>query len=658
MSRQLELLPRPGLEIHPEPGRTAPRFWVRRLVIWEKPGKVLREIALRPGLNIIWSPDPADSGHASGTQTALGHGSGKTLFCRLFRYALGEDRFCPEDQRHRIARAYPEGMVGTEIMVDGTQWAVVRPIGASRQHYAVPDVALEQLLNGEIAATGILPFLKAMESVILSESVAALIPVEHTHQAWLVALAWLSRDQECRFDKVLDWRSPDSDSDSPARGLSSTKILDALRALIGAIDPEEHRLRSEIGEMESRQKEFAQEAARLGWVTERLQSRLTAELGLDPSELLAGRLSVEPLRQAAKSRLAQLAKVSPEVDVTDLDGLRSRTDEATQHVESLKRAMAETEARIPEITALIQRIKGERPGISVEIDNRTNPLCPVCDVPISHALAEGCKLSRKLPDLAAAKQRLEQLKEEQAMQESRLQDNQWELDRLQKALVPALAQADSLQRQLRQAERNREARSDAWFTTRRLLADADRLDADILAHEKKSSSVDELAQQIEKKREQTAAFRDAQAKVFERLTRFFDAIIREIVGAGASGRVALDGNGLKLSVELGGERSTAAIDSLKVIAFDLAVMCMSIEGGIRLPAFLIHDSPREADLGLSVYHRLFHLVRGLESPACQPLFQYVVTTTTHPPDGLKEKPWLCESLGGSPASKRLMKCDL
>ena len=145
--------------------------------------------------------------------------------------------------------------------------------------------------------------------------------------------------------------------------------------------------------------------------------------------------------------------------------------------------------------------------------------------------------------------------------------------------------------------------------------------------------------------------------MFDNLSRIFDAIIRAVIRADAAGKVSFDGNGLKASVELGGERSTAAIDSLKVIAFDLAAMCMSIEGRTHLPAFLVHDSPREADLGLSVYLRLFHLVRGLEETGARPLFQYIVTTTTSPPDELRTEPWLAETLGGD-AEERLMKRDL
>lgn len=658
MSGQLDLLPRSGVEVKPETGRTEPRFWVRRLVIWEKPGTLLREIKLRPGLNIIWSPDPADRGTTQESESVLGHGSGKTLFCRLLRYVLGEDRFSPDDQRFRIGLAFPEGIVGAEVMIGGIQWAVLRPIGGGRLHYTVPDAGLEQVLAGDCAATGIEPFLKVVESQILSADVVARIPVEHPLQAWLVALAWLSRDQECRFDKVLDWRSSDSDSDSPARGLSSPKLLDALRALIGAIVPEEYKLRAEISAMVDQQNATSQEAARKVWEADQLRARLIAELGLNPDELLPGRLAVEPLRQAAKAKLARLATVSSDVDVSNLGTLRAQADEAREQAESLKRSLAEIEARIPEIEGLMRRIRGERPGISAEIDQHETPLCPVCDVPVSRALAEGCKLSHKLPDLEAAKKRLEQNNQELGVEDARLKANQAQKVQIKLELNPAQSHAEALRQQVREIERSRDARSDVWGKTKRLIDDASSLEEYLLAQEERHTSAETLASEIEKKRTLTTAFRDAQADVFSRLSCFFDAIIREMVGHNAGGKITLDGNGLKLWVELGGDRSTAAIDSLKVIAFDLAVMCMSIEGGNRLPAFLIHDSPREADLGLSVYHRLFHLVRNLEQGKGLPLFQYIVTTTTRPPDELSEEPWVREILGGAPAEARLLKRDL
>src|SRR5437868_11942385 len=70
-SLQLELLATNDFRLAPEGGRVEPRLWVRRFVIWKNRDTIIREVTLRPGLNIVWSPDPADQ---KGDATALGHG--------------------------------------------------------------------------------------------------------------------------------------------------------------------------------------------------------------------------------------------------------------------------------------------------------------------------------------------------------------------------------------------------------------------------------------------------------------------------------------------------------------------------------------------------------------------------------------------------------
>lgn len=656
MPKQLDLIDDEGLDIKPEAGRSAPRFWVRRLVIWKSPQEMLREITLRPGLNILWSPDPADRSETDEDANALGHGSGKTLFCRLLRYCLGEPHFASDEGRYRILTALPDGMVGAEVVLDGTQWAVLRPIGNRRQHYAIPEANLEDIIDGSADPTGIEPFLDAVEGILTAE-VVDLVPSDR-QDAWCVALAWLSRDQECRFDKVLDWRSPDSESGSPARRLSATNLLDALRTLVGAIEPAEIQLREEVGKLESRQRDIARDVSHCSWEVRRLRARLLKGLALRDEDVPVGRLGVEPLREAAKARLAELSRVRPGVDVSDLAALRTEADDAHQRCALTRSELAKVEARIPEIEQIIRRIKGELPGSSADSFTAENPLCPVCEVPIDQTLAEGCKLSHKLPDLATIKGRHQKLQQELASEEERLIHDESERERLRAKLEEEQEISVDLASSLRDAEKARDARTDAWYKTRTLIDEVARLDKLLTEEEETQSAAEALNRDIEVKREQKGTLRDAQAEVFDRISRLFDQIIREVVGKNAKGRVVLDGNGIKLSVELDGDRSTSAIASLKVIAFDLAVMCMSIEGGVPLPAFLIHDSPREADLGLSLYHRLFSCVHALESVSEPPLFQYILTTTTRPPDQLMMKPWLAETLRGTPANERLLRLDL
>jgi hypothetical protein len=141
------------------------------------------------------------------------------------------------------------------------------------------------------------------------------------------------------------------------------------------------------------------------------------------------------------------------------------------------------------------------------------------------------------------------------------------------------------------------------------------------------------------------------------LSALFDATMRQLVSQSVSASARLEGNRLALKVELGGERSTAAIDSLKAVAFDLSAIILAIEGRARQPSFLVHDSPREADLGQSIYNRLFELALWLEERA-GPLFQYIITTTTAPPEKFQQAPYLALRLHGAPADQRLLKTDL
>jgi hypothetical protein len=73
----------------------------------------------------------------------------------------------------------------------------------------------------------------------------------------------------------------------------------------------------------------------------------------------------------------------------------------------------------------------------------------------------------------------------------------------------------------------------------------------------------------------------------------------------------------------------------------------------HLPGLFLHDSPREADMEDALYHRLFFLVAELEKLFKQqePSFQYIVATTTPPPDELDRKPYVrlrldARSVGG------------
>ena len=320
MPLQPDLLGPPSLTVQPSVGQSGPRLWVKRLAIWHEPGgEKIRDISFRPGLNIIWSPDGGDALSSESPTDAIGHGSGKTLFCRLLRYCLGEDRYAADDRRERVSVALLNGIVGAEVMLDGVCWAILRPLGVRRRHMAVAGGNLDEIASGEGTSTGLEPFLDAVEHGILTTGLAALISGQRLdRRSWPIALAWLTRDQECRFNDVLEWRSTASDSDFPARGMTQTEKLDALRAFIIAITPEEHAKRAEVASLDDRRRVLEQEIGHRRWETDRAQSRLAGALGVASESLSESPLAIERMRKAAQDRLTSAAKLpagQPELSV-------------------------------------------------------------------------------------------------------------------------------------------------------------------------------------------------------------------------------------------------------------------------------------------------------------------------------------------------------
>ena len=188
-----ELFERPGFSLKPEPGRSGPKLWVRRLVIWREPKTVIRDVALRPGLNVIWSPDSV------GVDTPIGHGGGKSTFCRLLRFCLGEETFAPQTLRQRIGEVFPKGHVGAEVMLDGRLWIVVRSLGHRRRDFVQEGGQLEDAFQEASRPTGMDSLINALTESVLGASAALMPRSIGEADAWKALLAWMTRDQECRF---------------------------------------------------------------------------------------------------------------------------------------------------------------------------------------------------------------------------------------------------------------------------------------------------------------------------------------------------------------------------------------------------------------------------------------------------------------------------
>jgi predicted nucleic acid-binding Zn-ribbon protein len=384
---------------------------------------------------------------------------------------------------------------------------------------------------------------------------------------------------------------------------------------------------------------------------------LIDQLGLAENSLPDMPLLLEVFQKAADERLAIAAEL-PTGDMVELGQARKALQEAREELRRADEERIRIEAQIPAEKQVLTLLSSEIPGLSSAAGSAASQVCPICEVPIDSALAEQCKLSHKLHDEAECRARLTKKRQEINDQTQKIDGLEARLKTLQPTIALGRQYVEQAEKRVQAIESVRDARASAWQTATRLKEGVERFAELSTERDAARKRLRSLEDKLSKERETLAAFRDKQGLTFGKISQKFSAIIRRLVNDSARGAVTLTGNGLEIVVDVDGDRRTAAIESLKVLAFDLACLCLSVEGSTRVPAFLVHDSPREADLGLSIYDELFRLMRELEALTETTAFQYIVTTTTRPPNDLRCDPWLRLILRGAPGSERLMGRDL
>jgi len=209
----------------------------------------------------------------------------------------------------------------------------------------------------------------------------------------------------------------------------------------------------------------------------------------------------------------------------------------------------------------------------------------------------------------------------------------------------------------RELDRELVVQRDLHYRARRLRDEIERVDATLTELEGHEDALEGVQDDIKDSLELLQAAREVHRGRLARFERLYDAIIKELVGQEAEGRVRVHQRGIEVDLELDGRRVSAALESLKVVAFDLAALLFAMEGKAALPGLLVHDSPREADLGASLYGRIFDFVHDLAQLTPEPAFQYIITTTTAPPEHFQEQDVVLR-LRGTPTNERLLKAAL
>lgn len=637
-------------------GRREPRLWVRRLALFENPTTLIRNIPLKPGLNIIWTPDMSSSG-----QAALAHGSGKTTFCRLLRACLGEPDYATDTQRTRIMLRLPNGLVAAEVIIDGVSWVAVRYLGLGSDGFVVRAESIEDALGRGRQTEDPASLDPVVMDAFFSRLVGRSPPDVGDNHIWDVFRAWLSRDQECRLSDILAWRSSKTQTRSRAQVLSETAKLTMVRLALRALDVEEQQATARERELASAaDEERKSQAYREQRRTEKFNALRKAlgvgeDIGLDDTLDQKGLVSLAEtaLAEAMRAELPKLPDVSALFE--RLADLNKRRVDRVKSQQELKQG---AERKRDEA----QRLRSEASLGEIDITQGRIRVCSICRVAIDEVLAKGCGISLEPCNLEEIRAKIKEKRDRAALFDQEAQSAETEAKRVTAEIEQINQELQVLDGRMKdvnaaqqEAQRVATTIQDEVYRARRLLDDARSL--------RETEAVKPLSrtpQEQEAVSEQLKQGRKRVQQAIATLEERYRGIMSAWLPEGGDGTIKLDGKGLKVDAQFAGrgEVSTAALDSLKIVAFDLAALHMAVEEKAELPAFLMHDSPREADLDGMLYARLFDLIQRWETEAGPPCFQYIVTTTTAPPAELQNDHYVRLRMSSTPGEERLFRRDL
>ena len=129
---------------------------------------------------------------------------------------------------------------------------------------------------------------------------------------------------------------------------------------------------------------------------------------------------------------------------------------------------------------------------------------------------------------------------------------------------------------------------------------------------------------------------DENKKILENI---FNFLIRNILtGSSCNGIVSFKERNINFAIKRNNFLFGQAMEVLSVLLADISSLVYSIinENSIH-PLFLIHDSPKEADLDDRIYRSFISFMVKLSNAFEIPPFQYIITTTTPPPPDTDSK---------------------
>ncbi len=659
------------VSLKPIEGREQPAVWVSKLAVFKEwpPSQetLLRQIELRRGLNILWARPSGGTGNAA---RLAGHGAGKTTFCRLIRFVLGEKTPGTEQFREGFRSKFSNGWVLAEVFLNGKRWLVGRPLSDTGYHpFARKDGALMDEFPKSPSRVGFADYEDALDAAVFGEMRLRTLADKGDTLDWLRLITWLARDQEAHFSGLLEWRHKESDSKSPE--MSHDDRGNLVRLVLGLVEKEEQRLLTEFASKSQGHEQKSRDRGKMEFAVERERLKLEAALAVpvaqpdDPllrqevdRQVTELRAKTDPKRIAARheSELsAALSVIGTRQAESNLT--QDLVDEWEEAFELEKSRLAGTPPPAPkpqpkDSSRLFLRNIGPFPGY--------------CSHELNRAWREKCPIADERPkDDDEVTQAVNATQQEAHPAVSKLAILERELERRRKLAAPrkvALEKAQAELTAIREKHRQELEQAEApWEESKRIAGLLDAYKTACRDLDDWDEELNRLRADKESLSRQLDALTEQHQKLVNHFGELFNYVVQQMLGDVVTGSVRFSGKSIVPELEYHGPRDSAALKVVRWLAFDLAALALGItDSAAHHPRFLMHDSPREADLAAAIYVTLFNAAHALEGgePESAP-FQYIVTTTEPPPEQLNRPPWVLNPvLDASVEEGRLLSVDL
>jgi hypothetical protein len=609
----------------------------------------IRDIPLRPGLNLVWAREP-DHRDGLATLQRAGHGVGKSTFCLMLRCLLGDTGKAVRLMREKLAAEFPNGGMAAVVHFGGTAWSVFRPFAANTHGQAAESADLEALLNGG-EHVPFQSYLDALGAAMLANLHQRQIPGTGQTIEWTHVLSWLTRDQGTRLSGYFDWRSTEGTGLQGARQAPPWVV----RSVLALTNAKEVEAAGEASRLEAQAVQLEREIRNLESEPRLIRARIEADfrrwvgaseqLAFDSDDLFKSSV-LEQVRIREQDIEAAVAAIDDEIEA------QSRTmAELVRDVDVTKQQAEIALANVEEAEALRDQKEDQLKEARAKLDKLKNLAGPCQYGAVEFQQCEHIKERLRNPsfqdgrDQRTAQQNIEYWAAEAKRRKPTLEDAERSQGEAERALETASREMRKLQMKRATEDGKRQFPGFLRDSLKLWEGAAGQASSPMLAA--KRTEFDALTGRLDEARLRVQNARSEQTLRQSQLTGIFDGLAQEI---GLHGRFLLNDDSRPF--ELVGSAGEA-YSVLEILLGDFACALDAENGTTSFPAFLIHDCPREADLSVSLYGDYLQLLVARETS--DPRWQAIVTTTTPPPETLRKRPYLALELNPTNENDLLLR---